>query len=353
MKPSHALVASLGLAVVLLAAYAIRNRNIAIERSAEIEHLISATSAAPAVSDAWKLVTADAPFSARDGAFAASFKGYIWIANGWTGDIINNAIYRSKDGKDWEIAVAKAPWPNRHLGNFLVFKDRLWMFGGDYASDIWSSADGITWVREADSPMLAERYSPYMGVFDDQMWVVGGSDENNNPLNDVWSSRDGKRWEQVLNEVPWAPRGLISGFAVQDGTMWLMGGGAKVIDPSDSVVRAETIADYNDVWKSEDGKNWILVDPRADWAPRTHHSIIAFDDHLIVTDGSVGRQSNLSSEAWASTDGVSWAPIGGIANQAFPPRHASSLVIHEGALYLIAGYLHNDVWRLDSIPETR
>lgn len=301
------------------------------------------------VSEAWKLVVGDAPFEPRDGAFVASFKGYIWLVNGYTGgQPFINSIWRSKNGSDWFRIVEEAPWPNSHLGGLLSFNGRLWMLGGDFDQSVWSSEDGIHWRKESDTVPWGGRYNAYMGVFDGRMWVMGGLDEDNQPLRDVWASADGTNWDLVTSAANWPPRGLISGFVVHQGAMWILGGGTKVVNPAYESVQAETLVELSDVWKSTDGARWELVNARAPWHPRTHLSVASFAGHIVITDGSVGSQGTLSNEAWQTKDGIEWVPVGGSAKQRWPARHASSLIKHDGSLYLIGGYLHNDVWRLDA-----
>jgi hypothetical protein len=233
------------------------------------------------------------------------------------------------------------------------------MIAGDFHTDVWSSGDGIQWVREPDVPW-GKRYNPYIGVYDGKIWMMGGQSFDgpegkwcekpyclSRAFNDVWNSSDGKSWQRVTKHATWEPRSLISGFAVHDGAMWIMGGGIREIVPFNPTGPvAETRIDYADVWKSTDGKNWENVTYKADWPARSHVSIIGYGGYLIVSDGSVGTQGNLQSDTWASTDGKNWERIGD--NGQFPNRHASSLVEHDKKLFLIAGLLHNDVWQLNN-----
>lgn len=310
------------------------------------------------IKSSWKLVRAEAPFPARDGAFVASFKGYIWLTNGYNPQDIPNPIYRSKDGFHWEVALASAPWPRRHLGGFVVLNDRLFMIAGDFQTDVWSSADGIEWVREPDVPW-GKRYNPYIGVYDGKIWMMGGQTFDgptgewcekpyclSHAWNDVWSTEDGKTWRLVTERAAWEPRALISGFAVHDGAMWVMGGGIREVVPFNPTgPLAETRIDYADVWRSTDGKTWENVTFKAEWPARSHQSVAGYDGFLIVNDGSTGIQGNLQSDTWASRDGKNWTKIGDSGQ--IPARHASRLVEHNGDLFLIAGLLHNDVWKLD------
>lgn len=310
------------------------------------------------VRSSWKLVTDHAPFMSRDGAGAVSFRGYIWLVNGYNPNGLPNSIYRSRDGKEWELVVEVAPWPRRHLGGFVVLNDRMFMLGGDFHTDVWSSADGINWDREHDVPW-GKRYNPYIGVYDGKIWMMGGQTFDgpdgqscekpyclSHAWNDVWSSVDGKSWTLVTAKAAWEPRSLISGFVVHDGAMWIVGGGIREIVPfSPHGPLADTRIDYADVWRSTDGIIWQNVTYKAGWAARTHHTVIGFDDHIILVGGSAGKQDNLQSDIWASRNGESWMQIGNRGE--IPKRHAASMVAHNGELYLIAGLLHNDVWKLD------
>ena len=71
-------------------------------------------------------------------------------------------------------------------------------------------------------------------AFDGYLWVLGGQTsyepEVTEPagvedayFSDVWRSSDGERWDKVLDDAPWGPRGMVGGRAVKDGKMWLIG----------------------------------------------------------------------------------------------------------------------------------
>ena len=54
-------------------------------------------------------------------------------------------------GPDWVKVTDKAAWKARDSQGELVYRDRMWIFGGWFQSfeapprDVWSSADGKTW----------------------------------------------------------------------------------------------------------------------------------------------------------------------------------------------------------------
>ena len=72
-----------------------------------------------------------------------------------------------------------------------VYKNRLWVLGGFRAeptwnnfNDTWYSADGASWREFVSVPAWSPRHELSAYVFRDRLWVVGG---NAWPLmNDVW-----------------------------------------------------------------------------------------------------------------------------------------------------------------------
>lgn len=123
--------------------------------------------------------------------------------------------------------------------------------------------------------------------------------------------------------------------------MYIIGGGIKSgLYPGSG---SETVAEYNDVWKTVDGKVWVRILGNAPWKARTHFSVIATDKYIYITDGSVGTQSNMSNEVWRREDGVHWEQV---LITPWSPRHASSLAFHNRYLYLCSGYFVADGWRM-------
>ena len=131
----------------------------------------------------WKKITMTAEFAPRDGAGALSYKGKMWLIGGWNPigkhrkffpRICNNEVWSSPDGTKWTLVKEnsfkdrkfdpKADWEGRHTAGYAVFRDR--------------------------------------------MWIIGGDANQGNYQNDVWSSQDGKSWKLVNADVPWGPRAL-------------------------------------------------------------------------------------------------------------------------------------------------
>lgn len=95
-----------------------------------------------------------------------------------------------------------------------------------------------------------------------ELWTLGGTRNNSAQVSEVWRSSDGVSWQQVALECPeglcWGAR-TAHGAATRDGTMWLLGGRARI---------AGILTEYTDIWSSADGVSWQrsereLAEPRA------------------------------------------------------------------------------------------
>src|SRR5262249_42227131 len=107
----------------------------------------------------WSRVTDRAAYAPRDGAGALVFQNSMGPIGGWNpGDktfftrICNNEVWSSANGADWTLEKPNtfldanfdpaADWEGRHTAGYVVFKDKLWIVGGDvnqkhYHFDVW------------------------------------------------------------------------------------------------------------------------------------------------------------------------------------------------------------------------
>ena len=177
---------------------------------------------------------------------------------------------------DWVKVTGEASWQPRDSSVELVYKDRLWIMGGwfsSYASpprDVWSTPDGKEWkmvVKEA-----AWKHSDFSmaTVFKDKMFFMGGWHNGRLPdhsaSNQVWSSTDGAKWDQVTEAAAWSPR-IAGGLVVFKKKMWLLGG-------TENYYFGDQTSLKNDVWSSEDGRDLEARETaHAGWSPRGLSSV--------------------------------------------------------------------------------
>ena len=182
---------------------------------------------------------------------AMTLAGFLAICSGSFS--ISNA---QEIGPDWVKVTADAGWRARDSSGELVYKDKLWLFGGWFDSfqspprDVWNSADGKTWnLVEKAAPW---KYSdlPMTMTFGDRMWFMGGWTngrlEGHGATNEVWSSTDGVRWDLTAN-AGWSPR-IAAAIVEFKGRMWILGGTENYYFGDEKSLK-------NDVWSSADERN--------------------------------------------------------------------------------------------------
>ena len=301
----------------------------------------------------WECVTEDAAFAARDGAGALFFNGKMWLLGGWNPDdkehfplICNSEVWSSDNGADWKQEVLQAPWEPRHTAGYVVHNNRMWIVGGDciqkhYQPDVWSSTDGIKWELVTDNTPWGMRALHYTVEFDGRIWIMGGqtlpqfAPADEVFYQDIWASEDGKNWECILEEAPWPQRGMIGGSVVFNNRMWILGGGTY------DTPNIQDRKFYNDVWSSADGINWIRHLDNAPWTARQYHDVAVFDNKMWVLEGWNKENRN---DVWYSADGIEWKEI---PDTPWLPRHAASVFVFNNALWMAAGNnMTSDVWRL-------
>ena len=164
----------------------------------------------------------------------------IWVIGGMTIPQIakaDDAVYRdlwtTADGLEWQKLEPREPcWsPRGMIGGSAVLNGRIWILGGgtydtpkqpkrNFYSDVWSSADGITWTRHLEKAPWEPRQYHDVAVFDNRLWVLEGYYNGNR--KDVWHSVDGVHWAEIPN-TPWKPRHAASVF-VHDNALWMVAG---------------------------------------------------------------------------------------------------------------------------------
>ncbi|MBI3987813.1 MAG: hypothetical protein HY343_12880 [Lentisphaerae bacterium] len=316
----------------------------------------------------WESITPRANYAPRDGAGALVFKDRMWLIGGWNPrdkayfptDCVSD-VWSSTDGRDWRLETPKAPWEERHTAGYVVHRDRLWVVGGDpiqghYQPDVWSSADGVHWDCVCKRAPWGMRILHVTAAFAGKIWVMGGqtlpefAPADETFFNDVWCSEDGATWERVVQNAPWAPRGLMGGQAVFKGRLWLIGGGIYE-------TASRPYSGYAEVWSTADGRTWERHGKEMPWIPRIYHDVAVFDDKLWLMEGQhvphndAARRSldgtlhrGNSHDVWCSVDGERWEEIPGTP---WADRHAASVFVYRDALWLANGCnLLGDVWRL-------
>ena len=228
---------------------------------------------------------------------------------------------------------------------------------GHYQNDIWCSDDGIHWHLVCDPAPWSPRVLHHTTSFYGAIWVMGGqtipqfADEEEVFYRDVWRSFDGENWTRVCETAPWSERGMIGGSAVLDNRIWILGGGTY----ETPLINRRKF--HGDVWSSADGVDWVCHTEAAPWAPRQYHDVAVWDEKLWVMEGCYNESATVSmdgatgswnrNDVWYSEDGKEWHEI---PDTPWAPRHAASLFVYSDSLWIVAGNnMFPDVWRLDRV----
>jgi hypothetical protein len=275
--------------------------------------------------------------------------------------ICNNEVWSSTDGAIWSLEKPNTfldanfdstkDWEGRHTAGYVVFGNKMWIVGGDpiqghYQSDIWNSADGKIWTqvnRGAPVPW-SPRVLHHTLVFKNKIWVMGGqtlppfAPAEEIFYRDIWNTSDGIHWKSIQPREPyWSARGMIGGSVVFQNRMWILGGGTY------DTPKVPTRNFYNDVWSSADGVEWTRHLEAAPWSPRQYHDVAVFDNRMWVLEGYYKDGGN-RNDVWYSSDGIHWREL---PNTPWKPRHAASVFVYDNALWIVAGNnMESDVWKL-------
>jgi hypothetical protein len=353
----------------------------------------------------WHEVNDDAAWDARAGLQVVSLRNSFYLMGGRTpidptivpvpgASIIWADVWRSKDkGKSWTKILdsnEEGHWPARAYFQAVTKGKYMYVLGGQdfnvfenpdpsgpplipvsqFFNDVWRSRDGVTWQQMTDNADWEGRAGLSSVVFKGEIYVMGGSKNDDSAIigpegpqriyfNDVWKSRDGKEWKQVIKNGPWAPR--AGAIAVEkNGYIYIIGGEEGFIgDPPPY---------FNDVWRSRDGKNWKLVTSNAEWSARPGHQCVVVKD-MFVLFGGFGFPNPM--DMWISKKGANWKLLENSPWNAVSPAEIKydfdALVApghhgHQPAIYTFGGdretfdftdptnYLNvdNDVWRFSA-----
>jgi len=126
----------------------------------------------------------------------AVFQNKLWMLGGATAStqkrIVKNYyndVWSTDNGNTWQCEVLQAPWEQRCYQNVAVWDNKLWVIGGGNGqfneawnrNDVWYSKNGLDWEELPNTPWES-RHASGVFVYKNALWLVGG----NNMAADVW-----------------------------------------------------------------------------------------------------------------------------------------------------------------------
>lgn len=320
---------------------------------------------------AWQQVTPDAGWGNYHSVYGTGYNNKLWMQGATLGAFNSFTLgaYSSTDGVMWTRLKSadnnNDSIPHGESGSLVNFNNKLWLLGGhlpgvgfsfdDVTNKVWSSTDGATWTVSTPAT-AAERWTKRerIGsvVFKNKLWVIGGNaypafGNTNSPgtaYNDVWSSADGTTWTQATAAAPFNARTNPAVFVYKD-KIWVAGG----MDNGKTYL--------NDIWNSADGVNWTQVTSTAPFPARFGHQIAVHDDQLLLVGGE--NADGVLNDLWVSEDdGLTWTKIEAGDSRTlpanFPGRTLFSMFVQGNNLWILGGLgpkenskytFRNDVWK--------
>lgn len=280
----------------------------------------------------WRRVVESAEFSGRDVSRPIQFAGYLWLSNGYRdSQTVARDLWKSKEGLKWELVKANTPY-DAYAG-IAAFKGALYAA----KTTVWKSQNGKDWVQiNSSGPIQDKDALPHLLELQGQLFLF---DEDR-----VWLSNDGVKWTRQPN----APYGSRSRYAitVYKNAIYVMGGAKQ--DKSRNYVGAfyPDWVSYNDVWKTKDGRRWERVASRTPWTNRMWPSAVAHKGKLVLVGGFDNINKVNLGDTWISDDGEKWCRLNStqLKGRHWPSlfSRGDDVILAAGNAWPV----QNDVWKL-------
>ena len=224
-------------------------------------------------------------------------RGWLYVVMGFNGAARLRCSFCTNNGTNWRqrdnfVDTKGNGIAPRDSFGLCAHNEKIYLLGGWNGATryrhVYVTSDMVRWTRLQDAPWTA-RYGFYCCSFNGCLWVIGGSDASGN-LNDVWWTRDGVSWIQE-NNAPWAIRRYMGGI-VYNNRIYIIGGfGASY---------------YNDVYYTDDGRNWARMENNAAFPARGSHAVESFGAPKLVMVGGQGTSNAYYDDLWHSGAGNQW-----------------------------------------------
>ena len=214
-------------------------------------------------------------------------------------------------------------WPGRGSHRMHSYNDKVWIFGG-YSwkspsfvyGDIWNSTDGKDWQLVNPIPEWDARELQGIVTLDNNDLLLFGGVTYGPPwhaFNDVWKSQNGIDWVLVTEEAEWSGR-YAFGYGTFKGNIFLMGGRNQAEEP------------LNDIWMSKDGTTWTKIIENAPWEERSFDQLLITNNLMFIVGGT-GSKDTIYKDIWYSENGTKWCKLQD--NAPYPQRFGSLNYLEE------------------------
>lgn len=186
----------------------------------------------------------------------------------------------------------------------VYFKEKFWAFGDTFSTkEVWIPGVNLyfdgrrdIWISED-----AENWTKTTAdqtLFDHDIGNYQITEFQNHLWlvrgDEVWKSDNGTNWLNVTEEAGFSPRKFHQ-VIVFKNKLWLIGGLGDG-------------AYYNDIWSSADGVTWTKEVAEAEFSARGNHRVAVYSGKLWLVGGEVGQQM-LVNDVWSSENGINWQEV--------------------------------------------
>lgn len=197
------------------------------------------------------------------------------------------------------LITEDAAYGARKAAGVEVFDDKIWVIGGrndaDVAlTDIWSSDDGENWTLEGDLP-FSGIYGHELIAFNGKLWIYGGISEGI-LSNKIFSSEDGIAWVEETETTPFIQY-QFSKFEVLGDKIFRIAGYSGDIDD---------LSPERYVYSSIDGLNWNLEIENHGFDTKYSFQLESLNENLYSFEPNPDLDIEEISTR-TSTDGINWS----------------------------------------------
>ncbi|MGY0391861.1 Kelch repeat-containing protein [Bizionia sp. KMM 8389] len=211
-----------------------------------------------------------------------------------------------------------------------VFNGVVWSFGGsndyveegDSTNELWKSDNGINWstVYTEGTLTASGRHEHTLSVYNGKMYLIGGRDNADNILSDIWVTDNGINWTRLLENAPFGP---VSGHStlVFNNKMYVIG------------INMNT--GNTQIWSTTDAINWTAENTNAFPALKRYKA--AVKDNMMFVIGGDKITSELSNDIWRSNNGVNWELVTQTSTT-LPALKRHTVTVFNNKIFVIGGH---------------
>jgi len=302
----------------------------------------------------FRVLNGSAPFSARHSFACGQGNGRTIICGGAVREgfspFAQDSWVSTDCGGTWEIGASECGFGEREALAGSFYEGKFYVSAGAGRgfrtyNDVWHTRDGRKWFEDTGNAQFSARRGHRMADFLGRLWVVGGRDERDY-CNDSWYTREGSKWRRPEpSRVRFDPRRETTVTVMTaDRSVWVIGGNdrhGRVIDSwlrcedprVPETFRGDRNVDIRVISALPAPCDFFIETREVRFPGREDHACVVYDGRLWVIGGA-GR-NGLLNDVWFSYDGYAWQCASRKAE--FAPRSRHAAVATDKGLFVIGG----------------